>query len=290
MSHVRFQHVFYALMALSAVVAFVVPTQTAGKYQPRVELLFAPVARPVAAVGRAISRRTSPAVITDTRADAEIRSENEALKAQVMLLNARVAELSRQANELGKLDGTLKDRCQVTRVIGADSGNRQSLSVAATSLNGIREDMYVLVNQGLVGQISRTGVLGSQVKLITDPAFRIRVRFQRFDKEFAMRLLNGTVVAQGIGNGRMKVTLPLADLGLDVNMKPLDPVVGPFVKEGDYVQIDDVECPSPLQNMQVGQVTHVVPLRDARLYAEIQIEPNTNLQTLSEVMVLTKER
>src|SRR5678815_4216859 len=45
-----------------------------------------------------------------------------------------------------------------------------------------------------------------------------------------------------------------------------------------------------LQGVKVGKVSHVVPLRDARLYAEIQIEPNTNLQTLNEVMVLTKER
>ena len=60
-------------------------------------------------------------------------------------------------------------------------------------------------------------------------------------------------------------------------------------KKDRTVQVDDVECPT-LQGIQVGKVTHVVPLRDARLYAEIQIEPNTNLQTLGEVMVLTKER
>jgi cell shape-determining protein MreC len=224
------------------------------------------------------------------RADPEIRSENEALKGQVMQLNARVAELTRQTNELGKLNGDLKDLCQVSRVIGADSGNRESISITATSLNGIKEDMYVLVNQGLVGQVARTGALGSQVKLITDPAFRIRVRITRFEKEFAASLLKGTVVAQGVGNGRMKVTLSLADLGLDANLKPLDPKIGSFVAEGDYVQIDDLECPSDLRGIPVGKVTSVVPLRDARLYAEIQIEPHTNLQRLGEVMVMMKER
>src|SRR6476619_2299700 len=119
MSHLRFQYVFYFLMGLSAIVAFVVPNQTAGKYQPRVEILFAPVSRPVASVGRAITRRTSPSPVTDTRPDAEIRSENEALKAEVMQLKTHVAELTRQNNELGKLTGSLKEMCQVTRVVGS---------------------------------------------------------------------------------------------------------------------------------------------------------------------------
>ena len=276
-------------MALSVVVAFFIPTQTAGKYQPRVELLFAPISRPASSIARTVTRRTSPAVVTDLRADAEIRSENEALKSEVMQLNARVAELTRQNNELGKLGG-LKDMCQVSRVIGSDSGNRESLSIAATSLSGVKEDMYVLVSEGLVGQIARTGTLGSQVRLITDPAFRIRVRFLRFEKEFPVRLLNGTVVAQGVGNGQMKVTLSLSDLGLDQNLKPLDPNLGPMVKEGDFAKIEDNECPSALQGVVVGKVAHLVQLRDARLYAEVQIEPATNLHRLGEVMVMTKER
>jgi cell shape-determining protein MreC len=290
MSHLRFQYVFYFLMGLSAIVAFVVPNQTAGKYQPRVEILFAPVSRPVASVGRAITRRTSPTPVTDTRPDAEIRSENEALKAEVMQLKTHVAELTRQNNELGKLTGSLKEMCQVTRVVGSDSGNRDSLSISATSFNGIQPEMYVLVSEGLVGQVARSGALGSQVKLITDPSFRIRVHFMRFEKEFPMQLPLGTVVVQGIGKGQMKVTLPLADLGLDANLKPLDAAVGQLVKEGDYVTIEDRECPSAIQGLKVGRVSHVVQLRDARLYAEIQIEPYTDLQRLGEVMVMTREK
>jgi cell shape-determining protein MreC len=290
MSHFRFQHVFYVLMASSAVVAFVVPAQTAGRYQPRVEILFAPVSRPVAAVARSVTHRTSPTPVTDARGDPEIRSENEMLRAEVMQLTARMAELRRRANELGKLSGDLKDMCQMTRVVGSDSGNRDSLSIAGTSFNGIREDMYVLVSEALVGQVARAGTLGSQVRLITDPGFRMKVRFIRFEKEFPVRLPLGSVVVQGIGKGQMKATLPLADIGLDPNLKPLDSAVGALVKEGDYIQIDDNECPADLQGLKVGKVTHVVQLRDARLYAEVQIEPVTNLQRLGEVMVMTKER
>src|SRR5579885_1264083 len=118
MSQLRFQYVFYVLMGLAFILAFFVPSQVAGRYQPRVEILFAPISRPVGAVARSVTRRTSQAPVTDRRADQEIRSENEMLKAEVMQLNARVAELTRQNNELGKLSGALKDMCQVTKVIG----------------------------------------------------------------------------------------------------------------------------------------------------------------------------
>jgi cell shape-determining protein MreC len=291
-SYLRFQHVFYALMGLSAIVAFLVPSRTADHYQPRGEILFSPIARPVGSIARAITRRTgtASAATNDHRPDMEIRSENESLRGEVMRLNARVAELTRQQNELGKLSGNLKELCQVTKVIGADSGNRDSISISATSLDGIRDEMYVVVTDALVGQIARVGALGSQVRLITDPAFRVRVRFVRFEKEFAEQLPIGSVVVQGVGGGQMSARLKLADMGVDMNLKPLDPIAGPTVREGDYIQIDDNECPAAIQGLKVGKVLRVIQPRDARLFADIQIVPTMNLPRLSEVMVMTRER
>ena len=150
--------------------------------------------------------------------------------------------------------------------------------------------MYVLYGDVLVGQVARAGVMGSQVRLITDPAFRIRVRFLHFDKEFPVQSSVGTVVVQGMGDGRMKATLSLADIGLDANLKPLDAKNGPNIREGDYIQIDDNECASALQGLKVGKVVRIQQLREGRLFAEVQIEPSTNLQRLPEVMVMTKER
>ncbi|HEY8749836.1 MAG TPA: rod shape-determining protein MreC [Tepidisphaeraceae bacterium] len=293
MSQLRFHHVFYVLMALSGIVAFLIPGRFVERYQPRIEILFSPVARPAGVVGRMITRRTEGTVVpaNDHRLDPEVRAENEALRGEVMRLNARVAELNRQQNELGKLTGALRELCKVTKVIGFDSGNRDSISISGTSFDGIKQDMYVVINGGLVGQVARVGSLGSQVKLVTDPAFGVRVKFLRFDKEFLMQLPIAAVVVQGIGAGRMSVTqLSLANIGLDANLKPLDAVAGPIVKEGDYVQIDDNECPAPLQGLKVGRVVKIGSRRGARLYADIQIEPITNLQRLPEVMVMTRER
>jgi hypothetical protein len=69
MSYLRFHHVFYILMALSGIVAFLVPSRVADRYQPRAELLFAPVARPVGAAARMMTRRSGTPTIApnDTR-------------------------------------------------------------------------------------------------------------------------------------------------------------------------------------------------------------------------------
>jgi len=288
MSHVRIHHVFYVLMGLSALVAFLVPPKAAARFQPRVEVLFAPVARPAGALARSLTGRVSPAVVEDRRADPEIREENEQLRAEVLQLNARVKELARRDRELAKV-GVLKDRCLLTRVIGGDSGGRDSIGIAAGSLDGLKPDMYVLTSEGIVGRIDRTGYGGSQVKLATDPGFRVIIEFRRFEKQFLINLKLKPVVVQGIGNGRMAVrALSLADLGLDAGGKPLDPVAGPGVQEGDYVVIHDPDSPSVLDAYPIGKVTAVVPRSDARLYAEIQIRPMADLQKVTEVMVLNK--
>jgi cell shape-determining protein MreC len=205
-----------------------------------------------------------------------------------MRLNARVVELLRQQGELGKLSEGLRNLCKVIKVIGSDSGNRDSISITGSSFDGIKEDMYVVINEGLVGQVARVGAMGSQVKLVTDPGFRVRVHFTRFEKEFPLRV--GSVVVQGAGNGRMTAMLSLADIGLDANSKPLDPVAGASVREGDYIQIDDSECPAAIQGLKVGRVLQIAPRRGARLYADIQIEPVAKFGRLPEVMVMTRER
>lgn len=290
MSHVRIQHVFYVLMGLSAVVAFLVPAKQAARFQPRVEVLFAPVARPAGAVARSLTGRFAPPVVEDRRPDAEIRDENEQLRGEVLRLNARVRELTRRDNELEKVGEDLKDRCVLTRVIGGDGSTRDSISIAASSLNGVKPDMYVLTGDGIVGRIDRAGFGGSQVRLVTDPGFRVIVEFSHFEKQFPMALPLKPVVAQGIGNGRMAVRgLALADLGLDPAGKPLDAKIGPAVKEGDYVVIRDDYSPRLLQGRTIGKVVSVAPRPDARLFAEILIRPVSDLQKLSEVMVLNKE-
>jgi len=85
------------------VIAFLVPEQTSGKFQPQVQAVFAPVSRPVGAIASLISNRVSPTVSDDRRAADDIRSENIQLRAEVDALSTQLEEMYRQNAELGKL-------------------------------------------------------------------------------------------------------------------------------------------------------------------------------------------
>jgi cell shape-determining protein MreC len=290
MSHFRIQHVFWGLMALSAIVAFAMPARVAGQYQPQIQVLFWPVSRPVASVARAVTHRVSPPAATDSRPDMDIRAENDRLRAANAWLQAQLAEANRKDHELGKL-GTLKDRCLITKVVGADSGTRESIQISGTSWDGFKPDMYVLSSDGLVGQIARVWLGGGQVRLVSDPSFRIRCRFWRFEASEMRPLAIPPVLVQGNGNGQLRVLsqLPLSSIGLDTNLHAVRNADGPTLAENDYVVVDDGDCP-PLKGVKIGRVAQIERRRDARLFAEVLVRPATNLKRLSEVMVMTKEQ
>jgi cell shape-determining protein MreC len=277
-------------MALSAIVAFAVPERIAGKYQPQIQVLFWPVSRPVASVARAVTRRVSPPATNDRRPDMDIRAENDHLRADNAWLHAQLAELLRKDQELSKL-GSLKDRCAITKVIGGDGGTRESIQIAGTTWGGFKPDMYVLSSDGLVGQIARIWVGGGQVRLVSDPSFRIRCRFWRFESGEMRPLAIPPVLVQGKGDGLLRVLsqLPLAAIGLDTNLHAIRNADGPTLAENDYVIVDDGDCP-PLKGVKIGRVAQIDRRRDARLFAEVSVRPTTNLKRLSEVMVMTREQ
>lgn len=290
MSHFRFQYVFYGLMGLSALVAFVLPQRYADRYQPQIQVLFWPVSRPVSSIAQAVTRRVSPPVTDDHRPDMDIRAENDRLRTDNAWLHAQLAELSRKDQELGKL-GTLKDRCVITKVIGTDAGTRESIQISGSTVDGLRQEMYVLTSEGLVGQIARIWIGGAQVRLVSDPGFRIRCRFWRFESGEMRPLAIPPVLVQGKGAGEMRVLsqLPLSSIGLDVNLREIKNADSPTLAENDYVIVDDGDCP-PLKGVKIGRVNQIGRSRDARLFADVQVKPIANLKRLSEVMVMTKEQ
>jgi rod shape-determining protein MreC len=277
-------------MGLAALVAFVLPQRYADRYQPQIAVLFWPVSRPVASVAQAVTRRVSPPVTDDHRPDMDIRAENERLRTDNAWLHAQLAELSRKDQELGKL-GSLKERCVLTKVIGADAGTRESIQISGSSLDGLRQDMYVLTSEGLVGQIARIWIGGAQVRLVSDPGFRIRCRFWRFEAGEMRPLAIPPVLVQGRGAGELRVLsqLPLSAIGMDANMQAIKASDSPVLVENDYLIVDDGDCP-PLKGVKIGRVKQIDRSGSARLFAEVQVRPIANLKRLSEVMVMTKEQ
>lgn len=293
MSYLRAQHVFYLLMGSSAIVAFLVPEKYAARFQPQVQWAFAPVSKPVSAIASAVSNRVSPPLSDDRRSGADVKIENQQLRSEVGLLRTQLDEMIRREAELSKL-GAAKDLCRLFEVVGGDSGSRESLAIAGSTLQGIKDEQYVLYPGGLVGQVLRAGPAGAQVRLITDPGFRVRIRFVRFSNNHGKPTFEplGTpaVLAEGMGDGTMAVRgMSLASIGYDANAKPI-PNSGETLREGtDYAVLFDSDCPRPLQGEMIGRVVTIAGRADARLFADIRIRPNDSLTKLREVMVMTRD-
>jgi hypothetical protein len=295
MSYLRSQHVFYLLMGVSALTAFVIPPEYARKGVPQMQWMFAPVSRPVGAMAAMVSNRVAPPGANDHRGDAAVKVENQRLRAELAQLTTQYDELRRRDAELSTL-GKAKDLCRIFPAVGGDAGTRESLAVGGSSFQGLKDDQWVLYPGGVAGQVKRAGPAGAQVQLITDPATRVRVRFVRFTSK-----ANGqpiyeplgipSVLAQGAGQNAMVVRgLALADIGYNPEGKLLAGSGNATLRPGtDYAVMFDSDSPRVLDGRIIGRVTRVVPRPEARLFAEVRIEPDQRLARLREVMVMTRE-
>src|SRR5687767_8436042 len=170
MSNIKFHHVFASLLVLSALSAFVFPT--VADPVRGVQSIFAPVSRPIGAIARWTKHRVAPDISADKRAPVEVRQENEELRTIVSELT-RQLEILKQVNADRASLGKVRELCTPVRVAGADSGPRESLLLTGTTGEGLRTGQRVIYREGIVGQLSRAGPLGAQLRLITDNGFTV---------------------------------------------------------------------------------------------------------------------
>src|SRR5690349_10624017 len=177
----RFKHVFFGLMGLAALSAFVIPPRYTDRVSPPLQILFAPVAAPVHALVSRAAGGGGPDLPPDQRPAYAIRLENDRLVQENIWLRQHLEELQRINNEREKL-GDLRSLCTPVKVLGSDLGLRESLAVAGSSLEGLKDGMYVIYPGGIVGTLQRSGVAGGQVQLITNPGFRVTAYFSGMRK------------------------------------------------------------------------------------------------------------
>jgi cell shape-determining protein MreC len=286
-SRIKFNHVFAALMLLSAVGAFAVPQRYTTKLQPQVQNLFSPVARPVRSVaGWAHDRLATPAA-PDPRDPGVLAAENESLRQEIATLYYRVATLER-INEERAAVGDLRQVCTPVAVDGDDtSGSRRGLLLRGSTLDGLAQGQPVLYGYSIAGRIERApGLLGAQVRLVTDPGMRVSAVFARLLVDEATGKLRLTplktspVLVEGLGDGAMRCATALTVAELEAEDVKLH--------AGDWVLLEDNEWDERVQGRLLGRVARVARQNAAPLYADIRIEPTKNLSRLREVMVLTK--
>lgn len=280
----RFNQVFVALLALALLSAFVLPAELTDRFRG-VQSLFAPVSRPTRAVAARVRQRLASPPHRDTRDVTVVKDENERLRVLVMSLSGQLDELKRIANDLDRL-GDVREHCTRFKVIGDDAGTRDSLLLAASWRDNVREAQPVLSGQGLVGMIERVGQAGAQVRLITDRNFKVSGRFVRFDtksKTGEQTLATKIPLVKGAGNGMLEVhNIELKETALS------DDPLKEKVAVGDYVKLEDLLWPPNLSGKLLGQVESIAQQNGAPQHALIRIKPLLDLTQLREVMVMNK--
>ena len=279
----RFNTVFVGLLVLAFLSAFVLPPELGNRLRG-VQAMFAPVSRPTRAIASAARNRIAPKQHRDTRDAAEIKNENERLRVLVMSLSGQLGELQRVTKDLDRL-GDVREHCTRFRVIGDDPSTRDSLLLAASERDGVREQQPVLSGQGFVGMIERVGPAGAQVRLITARDFKVSGRFVRFNAKSStpdQTLATKIPLVRGAGNGTLVIdNIELKETALSGDPKET-------VAVGDYVKLDDPLWPPNLSGKLLGRVESVTQQSGAPQHALITVKPLLDLMQLREVMVMNK--
>ena len=285
----RFREVFILLLLLSFLSAFVLPVGLTNPAR-NLQALFYPVARPARSLAATLSERLTPPPKDDRAAD-DVRAENIQLRMMVSQLTAELLELQR-INADRQLVGDLRQYCTPVRVIGTDSGRRESIALKSGSLQGIAPGQPVISSRGLVGKVWSAGALGSQVLLITDREFRAVGEFRRFERdtetgEARFPPAGSTPpLVKGAGEGLMTIeNVPLKETSAG-GEGSAEPGVAP-VKIGDLVLLNDPEW-EYAGGQWLGQVETIEAHQSAPLFARITVRPMLNLAGLREVQVMNK--
>jgi rod shape-determining protein MreC len=143
---------------------------------------------PLAAVQRGVSAVTSSvAGVFQRNPDADaLAARNAELEAQVAELQNRIVGYQENETELRILSALLdyartapQHEYAAANVIGRDtSAFRSFIFLDIGSDAGVRRDMPVVTNQGLVGLVVETTCCSSKIRLITDPESAINARLQ----------------------------------------------------------------------------------------------------------------
>ncbi len=285
----RFNRVFWLLMAMGITSALVLPT-AGDRFKGKLDILFVPVSAPVRGITMALHDHlfSRPAARDDqgnTQTLDQLKIENEALRNNVSNLKVELDDIYKRVAETDKM-GNLAPFCEPFKVSGGDSGEHQSLLITSETIGTLlhlSEQMPVLRPEGIVGKVEHTGPGEARVRLITDRSFHLTVTFARFINQSTenialQELAAPPTSARGDGKGKMLIS-----------QLSLEQVKEYQLTEGDRVLLHDPDgWPAVVQGQTIGRIAAIGP--DARhpKFAEIVVTPLVDLGRLREVMVLDK--
>jgi hypothetical protein len=275
----RFSQTFFALLALSFFSAFVLPPRMTDLGRTEFETLLIPISRPTYRIANLIRGRFVHAPPEDTRPAQTIAQENLILKQQVELMSAEINRLAQRAGERERLGG-FQQFCSRFEVAGTDSDSHEGLTITGAGLSAVRLGQPVLssgIVVDLIGDIDRAGSLAAHVNLVTDAGFTMTGHFFSVGATGAIENTNLIAIVRGQGNGSMAVTTLAYD------------AINNVVHTGDWVVLADDRWPQ-LHGVRVGKVASIGKLSSQPLFAQITLEPETDLLHPNDVWVMTRQQ
>jgi rod shape-determining protein MreC len=199
-----------------------------------------------------------------------VRRDNQELRQQIEAMRISEAAISEDALEGRRLEKLLAFRERyvgstvVAQVIGS-SGSEQShvLTIDKGWRDGLKPDMAVITQDGIVGKLRDVFPTTSQVLEINDPTSGAGV-------------LLSTTRSRAILRGTTTGGLQIGNLTADSRIKPGEVVL---TSGGDQVYP---------KGLTVGTVRNIVQDPERQLYIDIAITPAVDLSRVEEVLVITQ--
>jgi rod shape-determining protein MreC len=259
---------YFALGAvvLVALAIFSLPPRATSRLKLAVGSLFLPLfglantaqQLPVTAADAILSRRE---LIQENE---NLRSENQQLK----FLQLQSAATARENDQLHSAIGWQQQKpwkLKLANVVMRDPANWwRTAQIDLGSRDGLRENLPVLTNDGLIGRISSVGLTRSQVILIGDPNCRVSARVENPTHDIGVLGAGGPLDDSLVG---------LSYLSSGANLKSGQSVV--TSGEGGIFP----------PGIPIGQIVDAQQV-EFGLYTEARVKLNANLGALEEVWVL----
>ncbi len=193
-----------------------------------------------------------------------LKKENDLLTRQTVQFREAYYESLRLQRLLG-LQGTTKYETVPARVIGSDQKSvLKTILINRGTANGLKKDLPVITDQGLVGKIIETSWHVSRVLLLTDANSNIDAMVQS-------SRVQGILQGAGATGCNLKYVSKTED-----------------VKNGDLVLSSGLAFTFP-KGLLLGVVTRS-DKGDSGLFQKIEVSPTVDFSRLEEVLVLVSQQ
>ena len=262
----------FVLLVLASVTLLAIGFDSSGPAKSA-RSAFATVFRPVRSAGDSAFQPVLNTWHGITRYG-DVKKENEKLRRRLDRVNGdqvRQRVQRQQIAQLKKLLGTkfLGDLPTRTgRVVsGPLSSFDRTIEIDLGTGDGVKKDMAVVTEAGLVGKIIQTDAARSDVSLITDPSFEVGFQLRR-SKAIGVTHGNGQGKPLSVDDGSIKPDVKVAN-GDDVTTSGLATSVFP-------------------PDIPIGHVRSIRTSTD-RSQQVLQIQPIAELGSLNYVLVILRE-